>query len=147
MKKLIFVTLVSIGITVTGYVEGFGSQNTPTYADFSTQPPLQQSSVPMPYLKKGHPVEWWFVFKFNAATFSGCGGSCPQRGCVSGGSGAQRVCISGGTVQNYEEGYSQQYVYASSEDSVLQKGTGCIGDTLTDPVGATFEQVYKGLYY
>src|SRR5437762_5549578 len=28
---------------------------------------------PMPLLTTGHPVTWWFVFKFNSATFPSCG--------------------------------------------------------------------------
>src|SRR2546421_12659613 len=37
-----------------------------------------------PLLQKGHPVDWWFVFKFNSAAFPGCG------------SGADRTCPFGG---------------------------------------------------
>lgn len=91
-------------------------------------------TAPVPLLKKGHPVDWWFVFKFNAATFSGCGG-------------ADRTCLFGGTVQDYGDKYSQQYVYASSDSPTLRKGAGCAGDTLNDPIGATFNQVYGNSYH
>jgi len=91
--------------------------------------------APAPLLKKGHPVDWWFVFKFNAATFPGCEG------------GAERICLFGGTVQDYRGKYGQQYVYASSKNPTLQKGGGCAGDTLNDPIGATFNQVYNNSYY
>lgn len=139
MKHLTYVILILIGLTVAGYIGGFGCHKTPAHAEFPLQSSIEKTSAPMPYLQTGHPVDWWFVFKFNAAIFPGC---------VSfGGTNAPRECIFGGTVQKYEGGYSQQYVYASSEDSVLRKGSGCAGDTLTDPVGATFEQVYNGSYY
>lgn len=93
-----------------------------------------QSSQPSPLLDAHHPVEWWFVFKFNAATFPGC-------------PAAQRSCIFGGTVQSYRS-FSQQFVYASSEHDVLQTGNDCLGDSVSDPVAATFDEVYNGsLFY
>ena len=95
----------------------------------------EEPSAPGPLLAKGHPVDWWFVFKFNGSAFPGCGDN------------AQRVCLFGGTVQNYSGGYSQQFVYASSENPSLQQGSGCVGDTINDPVGATFDQVYNGILY
>jgi len=90
------------------------------------------STAPVPLLEKGQSVDWWFVFKFNGATFPGCG---------------ERSCLFGGTVQDYGDKFSQQFVYASSLNISLQKGNGCLGDTLTDPVGATFDQVYNGSYF
>jgi hypothetical protein len=89
--------------------------------------------APAPLLDKGHAVDWWFVFKFNSAKFPACGG-------------ATRSCIFGGTVQSYQH-YGQQFVYASNENESLQSGTGCLGDTTTDPVGATYDEVYNGKYY
>jgi hypothetical protein len=97
-------------------------------------PTVAHSSSPVPLLEKGQPVDWWFVFKLNAATFPECGD-------------AQRSCPFGGTVQNYKGGFSQQFIYASSINPTLQKGSACIGDTSTDPVGATFDQVYNGSYF
>jgi hypothetical protein len=94
------------------------------------------AEAPTPLVQKGSPVDWWFVFKFNAASFPGCGGQ------------QKRVCTFGGTPQNYRSGFGQQFVYASSRNPALQKGSGCAGATVADPVGATFEQVYGGsLYY
>jgi hypothetical protein len=95
----------------------------------------QTADVPTPLLEKGHPVDWWFVFKFNAKSFPGCGG----------GDNEQRACPFGGTVQSYV--LSQQYVYASSEAQTLKKGGGCVGETSTDPLGATFDEVYNGPFY
>lgn len=91
---------------------------------------------PSPLLEQAHPVDWWFVFKFNAKSFPGCGG----------GEGDQRQCLFGGNVQEYN--YSQQFVYASSENQSLRKGSGCVGDNISDPLGATFDEVYNDqLFY
>ena len=87
--------------------------------------------MPTPLLGEGKPVDWWFVFKFNAANFPGCGGNAKRKG------------IFGGRPQRYK-GWSQQYCYASSANPTLQQGKGCVGATLEDPVGATFNQVYNG---
>lgn len=91
-------------------------------------------NTPVPLLSKQHPVDWWFVFKFNSAKFSGCGGT------------AQRQCLFGGDVQNYRA-FSQQFVYASSDNHTLQQGNDCLGDTLDDPIGATFDQTYAGMFH
>lgn len=88
------------------------------------------AGAPSPLLANGRPVDWWFVFKFNSQSFPGCGGS------------AQRACLFGGTVQQYNH-FSQQFVFASSDNGMLQQGGGCLGDTTADPLGATFNQVYK----
>ncbi|MBZ5521456.1 MAG: SH3 domain-containing protein [Acidobacteriia bacterium] len=92
------------------------------------------SGGPAPLLAKGHPVTWWFAFKFNSAIFPGCA------------AGATRSCLTGGQVQNYKN-FSQQFAFASSENRSLQAGSGCAGDTTADPVGATFEQVYDNSFF
>jgi Deoxyribonuclease II/TIR domain/zinc-ribbon domain len=88
----------------------------------------------VPLLQKGSPVDWWFVFKLNSATFPECSG------------GATRTCPFGGDVQPYQN-FSQQFVYASSDSPTLQQGDGCAGDTINDPIGATFSEVYNGSYH
>lgn len=88
-----------------------------------------------PLISEGNPVNWWFAFKFNEASFPKC-----DRGDETEG-------IFGGTVKDYHGRYSQQYVFASAADPTLQKGKGCIGMTLEDPVGATFNQIYNGSCY
>src|ERR1700730_9207022 len=93
------------------------------------------NNAPEPLLSAGHPVNWWFVFKFNSKAFPGCGG------------GATRTCPFGGTVQNYKSPFGQQFVYASSDKSTLQKGSGCSGDTTTDPLGATMDEVYNNDFH
>jgi len=113
------------------------SQSTTSGAN---EPAATEGSAPRsgelsPILVKQHPVDWWFVFKFNSATFPGCGGT------------ATRSCPFGGAVQSYKN-FSQQFVYASSENRILQNGGDCLGDSVDDPVGATFDEVYSStLYY
>lgn len=100
----------------------------------ATSAKVSEAGQPMPLLAVGHPTDWWFVFKFNAATFPGC-------------SAAQRSCLFGGSIQAYKS-FSQQFVYASSEHDALQEGSDCLGDSLSDPVAATFDEVYNGsLFY
>jgi len=97
-------------------------------------PAWSAGEAPAPLLSKGgEPVDWWFAFKFNAQqTFAGCG---PDSG--------TRTCIFGGNVQ-VRERFGQQFAIASSRGNALSQGKGCIGATTTDPVGATFDQVYNG---
>lgn len=89
------------------------------------------SQQPLPLLSANKPVGWWFVFKFNAGTFPGCDG--------------EHACPFGGSAQNYA--LSQQFVYASSDDRTLRKGKGCLGSSTSDPVGATFDEIYNGAFY
>src|SRR5271165_6153189 len=91
-------------------------------------------TAPVPLLQKGRPVDWWFVFKFNAASFPGCA------------RGAARTCGFGGQVQSSWRSFSQQFAVASSESKSLQAGSGCVGDTIDDPVGATFGEIYDGSF-
>jgi Deoxyribonuclease II len=93
------------------------------------------ASSPTPLLTSTQAVDWWFAFKLNAESFPNCGGTI------------QRTCTFGGKVQPYHE-FGQQFAYASSADHTLRQGDGCIGETTTDPLGATFNQVYTGrLFY
>jgi hypothetical protein len=90
----------------------------------------------MPLLAKGHPVDWFFVFKLDAKAFPDCGGGT-------------NTCPFGGTSQSgpkYKIG--QQFAYASSENSTLTKSAQqCLGATTSDPVGATFDEVFNGGYH
>jgi hypothetical protein len=85
-----------------------------------------------PLVAKGHPVDWWFAFKFNSASFPKCA------------SGAVRQCLFGGQVQSQWTSFSQQFAVASSDSKQLQAGSGCAGDTTDDPIGATFDEIYNG---
>ncbi len=91
------------------------------------------TAAPMPLLAKGHPVDWWFVFKLDAKAFPNCGGG-------------DVTCPFGGSKQSYSAG--QQFVYASSEAPALAKSAQeCLGTTTSDPVGATFDEVFNGGYH
>ena len=107
---------------------------TPAHGTSTTPTATVSSASPVPLLAKGHQVDWWFVFKFNSASFPKCS------------SGAVRACPFGGQVQNYTL-FSQQFVYASSENHALQQGNDCLGDSTDDPVGATFDEVYNGSFH
>jgi hypothetical protein len=89
---------------------------------------------PAPLLSQGKPVDWWFIFKFNTASFPLCD------------NGAPRVCSFGGNAENYKQ-WSQQFAFASSAARTLKDGDGCVGDKTDDPLGATFDQVYSGNYF
>jgi hypothetical protein len=92
------------------------------------------AQAPAPLLAKGQPsVAWWFAFKFNTASAPMCSGGTDTR-----------ACLFGGTKQPYpkSEGFSQQFIFASPNQP-LKEGSGCVGDTTTDPLGATFDQVYN----
>ena len=60
--------------------------------------------------------------------------------------GFQRNCLFGGAIQPYTS-FGQQFAFASSNDGSLQPGSGCAGDTISDPLGATFDQVYNGNFF
>jgi hypothetical protein len=110
--------------SVSGMKCGGGATNSPP------------CKAPYPMLSKGHPVDWWFVFKLNAGKFPGCGG------------GDTRTCQFGGEAQNYSLPFGQRYAYASSEANALKDGgKECLGTTTDDPVGATFDQVYNGGFH
>ncbi|HEY9133191.1 MAG TPA: deoxyribonuclease II family protein [Dyella sp.] len=89
---------------------------------------------PAPQTSTGHPVNWWFAFKFNAKAFPLCG------------AGQTENCLFGGSPSTNSAG--QQFVTANSESGQLVKGDTCLGQTLQDPIGATFNEVYNGsLFY
>jgi len=91
-------------------------------------------SAPLPLLAAGHPVDWWFAFKFNSASFPKCA------------AGATRQCLFGGQVQSSWTSFSQQFAVSSSDSKSLRAGSGCAGDTTEDPLGATFDEIYSGSF-
>lgn len=96
------------------------------------------SDAPVPLLEKGKPsVDWWFVFKFNASVFPGCGSNSQN----------ERQCVfDTSSMAPPEYRFGQQFVFATQKNPTLEQGTGCAGQTLKDPLGATFDQVYNGSY-
>ncbi len=126
-KKFAASTLIPLALAL-------GSAVVPTKPSTAPSAPSATHAAltaPTPLLQKGHPVNWWFVFKLNS-TFPECGG-------------ATRECRFGGEVQDYK--FGQQFVFASSENQTLQQGGGCVGDTLDDPLGATFDEVYTNSFH
>jgi hypothetical protein len=99
--------------------------------------PVAALDAPVPLLGKGKTVDWWFIYKFNGHDFSGCGADSGVRACPFGG----KVRTKDGA------NYSQQFVFASKDAGKLVQGKGCVGTTLTDPLGATFDQLYNGSPY
>jgi len=114
-----------------GFVWG---RNVKIHADASTLVPTSGGAGESlrPLIAKGHPVDWWFAFKFNSASFPECS------------AGTTRACLFGGQVQSSWTSFSRQFVVASSDSKSLQPGTGCAGDTTDDPLGATFDEIYSG---
>jgi len=91
------------------------------------------AQTPAPQIQEGKPVDWWFVFKFNAKSFP----ACPA--------GASTQCPFGGEPSQATRG--QTFVYASSIDPTLQMGSSCIGESGADPVGSTFGDLIKNNYF
>jgi hypothetical protein len=77
-----------------------------------------------------------FAFKFNTKSFP------PE--CT-----LPTVGIFGGTLQEYRSGHTQEYIFATSASPSLTRGSGCLGATDNDPLGATFGQIYNdpGCFY
>jgi hypothetical protein len=99
-------------------------------------PAESAAAAPRPLVAEGRPVDWWFVFKFNSTkTFAGCGPSTKTRS-----------CIFGGKVRT-KPAFGQQFAFASNSGTTLEQGAGCLGATLSDPVGATFDQVFNGSFF
>lgn len=96
----------------------------------------EPSSSVQPLLSAGKPVPWWFAFKFNAETFPRAADTRPT--CIFGGK-------AGGS-RHYTK-IGQDHVVASSDDSRLQKGAGFLGDSTSDPLGATFDEIYNGSFF
>jgi Deoxyribonuclease II len=91
------------------------------------------AQAPTPLVSTGQPVAWWVVFKFNTAAFAGCGGTSVLQ------------CTFGGRPKS--AAFGEQFVFASSDNPTLQKGAGCNGETPTDPLGATFGEIYTGAFH
>ena len=86
----------------------------------------------MPLLAAGHPVDWWFAFKFNAASFP----DAP---------GANAACPFGGNAVVLD--IVEPAVRGRQRAKSLHAGSGRVGETDDDPVGATFEEIYTAPSY
>lgn len=91
---------------------------------------------PTPLLEQSKPTDWWFAFKFNAYTYPRPDGSAPT--CIFGGKpgGSREYKLIG-----------QSYAVASDQQPTLQMGAGYLGDSTSDPLGATFSQIYATSTY
>jgi hypothetical protein len=87
---------------------------------------------PVPLISEGHPAEWIFVYKMNASAFPSSP-SDPGRACPFGGSPRPGRL-------------SHQYVFATDANPVLQMGPGLLGTSASDPIGATFAEIFNGRY-
>jgi Deoxyribonuclease II len=111
-----------------------GGEPSPTAPDRLLETRRRDKSTgPSPLVAGGNSVDWWFVFKFNAATFSGCE--------------ASKACPFGGSPRTYRSGEDEEFALASSEAPHLAMNAACVGESDGDPIGATFGQVYEGSYF
>jgi len=134
--KVAFNIIITFLFIASPYYIGLKYESCVAFAADSSESTIS-ISLPAPLLEKGkQPVDWWFIFKFNGSKFPGCG------------SDAERTCIFDKDREvSTKKPYSQQFVYASSADSSLKEGRNCLGMTIADPVGATFDQVYNNDSY
>lgn len=91
--------------------------------------PSPASGGPVPMLDATHAADWVFVYKFNASSFP---------------TDKSSECIFGGTPDDGKS--SQAFAVASANATALADGTGLIGTSLNDPVGATFGEIYTGAF-
>jgi hypothetical protein len=119
--------------------------------------PAAAADAPVPLIAKNKPVNWWFVYKFNSLTydkkrpFIKCDSNEDMRSCPF---DPKRGRHKGKVASKYGSNFSQQYVFAFGrkgaqsrpDDSELAKGKNCLGTTLRDPVGATFDEIYHGKF-
>lgn len=95
--------------------------------------PAPNAPPPVPLVAQGQPADWIFVFKLNAGVFPTAAND-PARACPFGGSPSTARPI------------GQQYIYATNANPELRTGTGLVGTSTGDPVGATFAQIFNGDY-
>lgn len=121
--------------SVQGY-KGVQSKHIRQRGEIQKKIQVKKKKAPSPLSDKNTPVDWMFAFKFNSKSF-------PPN------SELPTVGIFGGKLQEYRAGHSQEYVFATSASPSLTRGTGCLGATDNDPLGATFGQIYNnpGYFY
>ncbi len=110
-------------------------QPAPTVVPLSPTPTPGGTPSLMPLMSADNPVQWWFAYKFSAQTSPGNAGD------------PGRACPFGGTLRCDGTNFSQRYVVANSLSPALRDGSGLIGTSTGDPLGATFNQIYSGNYY
>jgi len=89
--------------------------------------------APVPLVSAGQPVDWWFAYKFNAASFP-TQALDPDKACAFGGRGMAYPSE------------SLAYAVADAKHSSLRQGPGLLGTGQDDPLGATFGEIFSGDY-
>lgn len=96
-------------------------------ASLAQAQPLPTPSLPLPLINQSQSADWVFAYKFNAANFP---------------TNPTTHCIFGGSPQSDKS--SLYYAATWSGSASLAAGSGLIGTDLTDPIGATFNEIYSG---
>lgn len=105
----------------------FAALNVPFASDGPKAQPVRLPVAPTPLLDATHATNWIFVYKFNGASF-------PTTNQLT-------TCMFGGTPATTKS--SQAFAVASATFSALVNGAGLVGTSLSDPVGATFAEIYN----
>lgn len=88
-----------------------------------------KSPPPTPLLKAGVPLDWWFIFKFNAAEE-------PEASLPTGSEGAfDKPGWKDPSYETKPRKHSQHFVGASSKTAKLQHMKGYLGTSREDPLG------------
>jgi hypothetical protein len=95
--------------------------------------PATTGAAPTPQAD-GTPTPWLLVFKLNAKVFPTAAPTQPK-GCPF------------GAAKQHSGAISLAYAYATAANPQLRQGSGLAGTSLSDPLGATFSQVWKGSYH
>lgn len=99
-------------------------------SSLQAQPLVPTAPPPVPLIDQTHPAVWVFAYKFNAANFP----TPPVTHCLFGGSPHAPS----------SDKSSLYYAATWSGLGTLASGSGLIGTELTDPLGATFSEIYNG---
>lgn len=142
-KRLRHGLQVSLPLAAIGGLALAAGQAQPTDITTASTPPpavastvaAAPSSAPTPLMAKGAPVNWWFAYKFSAQTYP----LNPQD--------PARRCPFGGTLRRDATSSGLRYAVANSNAPALVDGSGLIGTSDGDPLGATFGEIYNGNYY
>ncbi len=124
-------THVALPLATIAAISVLAGHVTPPSGPGSTPP---SATAPAPLIS-GHEVQWWAVFKFNAAAEP----TSPTD--------VGRQCTFGGTVNTTYKSFSQNYIVASADDPEFKTGQGLAGVGPDDPLGSTYQQIYNGHYH
>lgn len=100
---------------------------------------------PTPMLDAKTPVDWLFLFKFNPAEEAPDDLDRPATGIFDAPGWPPPAYMDARSGRALD--HSQQFAVASSASPALQQGRGILGSSLSDPLGATFAQIYDQPVY